>query len=309
MANITSVAFDQNKSDKCRVKSIKGFFRYNDNRENPEGTVKSLVKEIADGVYLNFIVRYFWCGENGNDCYLEIGWEPAYLNNGVRERYSKGLSEYFGADNACEVVINGESITLLAGSDNKQTLDSYSMKIFDDTLEPAWIGMVNSLDPSIKNIEITFNYENSQNDGIDTYINIDKLNKVKILRPSRYENNVVFNRDGLNEMIDYFKKYPVVDLTTSEKYGHIRISYGDSEKDIDIAPYGFEEGTSGELFCSTSFLPSANNTFTLGQGYDNITGYYHYKDQKYHRLTYDENEGFTDTGGKVDIIMFPNINT
>lgn len=289
MANISIVDFDQNKSDKCRVKSIKGFFRYTDAREAPERSVKELVPEIASGVYLDFIVRYFWCGENGNDCYLEIGWEPAYLDGTVRKRYEADLSEYFNANNICQLNINGESITasnLLNGENSKKALNSYYMKIFDENkFFPAWIGIISNLESSIKNIEISFNYKNTINE-ITTYINIDGLNKTKIFRPSKYEKNVVFNQAGLNEMIDYFKKYPVIGITQSEKYGHIRISHGNPENNIDIAPYGFEAGTEDELLCSVDFLPSEHATYSIGKNgkddiiYDATKNYYKFEDNQ-----------------------------
>lgn len=283
MANISIVDFDQSKSDKCRVKSVKGFFRYTDAREAPESSVKELVPEIANGVYLDFIVRYFWCGENGNDCYLEIGWEPAYPDGTVRKRYETDLSEYFNANNICQLNINGELITannLLNGENSKKALNSYYMKIFDESkFFPAWIGIVSNLESSIKNIEISFNYKNTIN-GITTYISIDGLNKTKIFRPSKYEKNVVFNQAGLNEMIDYFKKYPVIEVkstltdndTTNGKFGHIKVTRGaDPNNPTEEAIRGFEYSTTENLICGKSFLPYSSESYDLGIDYLEIT--------------------------------------
>lgn len=283
MANISTMDFDPGKSDKCRIKSIKGFFRYKDNRELPEGSVKELVPEIENGVYLDFIIRYFWCGENGNDCYLEIGWEPAYLDGTVSKRYDNDLSEYFNANNVCQLNINGESITannLLNGENSRKALNSYYMKIFDESrFTPAWIGSVSNLESSIKNIEISFNYENTVNE-ITTYVNIDGLNKVKIFRPSKYEKNVVFNQAGLNEMIDHFQKYPVIEVkstltdndTTNGKFGHIKVTRGaDPNNPTEEAIRGFEYSTTENLICGKSFLPYSSESYDLGIDYLEIT--------------------------------------
>lgn len=334
MENFHPIDFDPDKSSKCKIKTIKGFFRYQDNRtEEKHPLIRDVIKEIADGVYLNFVVRYLWEGNTGDKCYLEIGWEPTYLDNKESKRYCPKtdindldyvLSDYFNAE-ACSITINGTQITNLLKyptnfksaedpdnpirSKDMAGLNSYSMGIFNDTLNPALIGEI-SLDSNVKNIEISFNYKYTLND-ITTYINIDDVNKVKIFKTSKYEKNIVFNHAGLNEMIDYFKKYPVVGIEKSEKYGHIKISHGSSEKNIDIAPYGFEEGTHNELLCSTNFLPFMNNQYTIGQEgiqvpYGKDIKYYQYnpEDDSYIQLIYDGNF-LSQTATKVSKIELP----
>lgn len=196
-------------------------------------TDNTITPEITDGVYLNLRVEYKWNSNTELD--LKLSWAPYSLGSEYPEN---SLTTSFKSPSG-ELNINGIQIP------NQELIGNYNTTLTD----------INS---NAQNITITFKYVNG-NALVDL---TQDFNKLVIPKPNKYDNNVVFNRDGLNEMIDYFLKYPVRSIEESENYGHITIAHGKDEAE-DIYIKGLGHNDAG-LTITTNLLPNENETYDLG---------------------------------------------
>ena len=202
-------------------------------------TDNTITTEITKGVYLNLKAEYKWNSNTELD--LKLSWEPhssegPYSASSLTTSFSSPLGE---------LNINGT-------------------RIGNQTLENTYNTTLTDINSNAQNITITFKYVNG-NALVDL---TQDFNKLVIPKPNKYDNNVVFNRDGLNEMIDYFLKYPVRSIEESENYGHITIAHGKDEAE-NICIKGLEnkvdnEGNSVGLTITTNLLPNVTETYDLG---------------------------------------------
>lgn len=211
-------------TDKYLVKVTKGMFKFTDN---------TITTEITKGVYLNLKAEYKWNSDTELD--LKLSWEPhssegPYSASSLTTSFSSPLGE---------LNINGT-------------------RIGNQILENTYNTTLTNINSNAQNITITFKYVNG-NALVDL---TQDFNKLVIPKPNKYDNNVVFNRDGLNEMIDYFLKYPVRSIEESENYGHITIAHGKDEAE-DISVKGLGHNGSG-LTITTNLLPNEDATYDLG---------------------------------------------
>ena len=140
-------------------KSIKGFFRY---ETSDQRTVTQT--EVNKGVYLNFIVYYYWYSATA--CDLIIGWEPGYYDsaNSKYARYTSTLSTLFQADSKIQLKLNGSTLTPFDGKNNLYSSRMLTtsngvvtpLTITSSSFAPAWIGRITGVTSDIKNLEITF---------------------------------------------------------------------------------------------------------------------------------------------------------
>lgn len=196
-------------------------------------TDNTITTEITKGVYLNLKAEYKWNSDTELD--LKLSWEPhssegPYSASSLTTSFSSPLGE---------LNINGT-------------------RIGNQTLENTYNTTLTNINSNAQNITITFKYVNG-NALVDL---TQDFNKLIIPKPNKYDNNVVFNRDGLNEMIDYFLKYPVRSIEESENYGHITIAHGKDEAE-DIHIKGLEHNDAG-LTITTNLLPNEDATYDLG---------------------------------------------
>ena len=198
-------------------------------------TDNTITTEITKGVYLNLKAEYKWNSNTELD--LKLSWEPYSLEGPYP---ASSLTTSFSSPLG-ELNINGTYIG-------------------NQTLENTYNTTLTDINPNVRNITITFKYVNG-NALVDL---TQDFNKLVILKPNRYDNNVVFNRDGLNEMIDYFKKYPVRLIEDSDQYGHIKTIHGiDQERHICVK--GLAAGEN-ELRITTNLLPGEQEGSTNKDG-------------------------------------------
>ena len=196
-------------------------------------TDNTITTEITKGVYLNLKAEYKWNSDTELD--LKLSWKPhssegPYSASSLTTSFSSPLGE---------LNINGT-------------------RIGNQTLENTYNTTLTNINSNAQNITITFKYVNG-NALVDL---TQDFNKLIIPKPNKYDNNVVFNRDGLNEMIDYFLKYPVRSIEESENYGHITIAHGkDEAEDIHIKGLGHNDAG---LTITTNLLPNEDATYDLG---------------------------------------------
>ena len=215
----------------CLTKSTKTQFQHKTNSE---------INEIQNGVYLNLIARYYWI--SNTQLYLEVTWQPYALG----EPYTTNLTSAFNQSKG-RLTINGSE--KLA-----------SQKLSGHTAIDAPFAETLSIPSDTKAVEIAFKYENG-----DAIVDLTKdYNKIKLLKPNPYNNNVVFNKDGVNELIDNIRKYPVIDTSASNKYGHIKITHGRDNQPVDLSIKGFDKSTADKLLINTNLLPADDAMYDLG---------------------------------------------
>lgn len=196
--------------------------------------------EVQNGVYLNLRAEYQWLADDKLD--LQVNWAPYVYN----ESQKKGVAYNATLGNGFNASVGVLTITGIGSQSGKALTGSYSTQISN-------LG-------NVKNVNISFSYENG-----NAIVDLTKdFNILKIPKPSKYDDNVVFNRAGLNEMIDYFKKYPVRLTTESnDEYGSISVAHG-IEDARNIPVHGLGHIPDG-MVVKTNLIPNTDNAFDLGR--------------------------------------------
>lgn len=218
----------------------------------------SYIRDISDGIMVNFQFTYEWT--NINRCEItEIKWNSCSFNNdGSLNNNSNFSTNGFTQQNKLRITF-GENNSYTGNNLNSSSINNLTID-----------GV------SAKYVSVTFKYEYIN--GQQTYSL--EIPNIKIPKPSRYEENVIFNKDGLNEMIDHFQKYPVIEVkstltndnATNGKFGYIKVTRGaDPNNPTEEAIRGFEYSTTENLICGKSFLPYSSENYDLGIDYLEIT--------------------------------------
>ena len=195
------------------IRSIRKFLRASNNATT----------EINNGVYINLIARYFWYQENSNICcHIEIGWEPWYINNGVTNKWTNQGTNNFSQSNCSVLKINGNIITdsspiaaPIGNGSNMIYYDNGNIKPVEITnnYQSLYCFHITTVSTD-KNINIEYKYE-YESSGTIYSVDFTDNNSLKIYRPSKYDDNFVFNRKGLNELIKNIKEYPLIGATST----------------------------------------------------------------------------------------------
>ena len=214
------------------------------------------IADIANGLMINFKFTYEWT--DINTCQItHIVWRPCKFNN-------NGTLDIDGSNNnVIEFSTNGgfkQKKLKVQFSDTQVTTNNNELFNLDVIPNEVYNQTITLSNISAKYIPVIFKYEHTNENGRTYTLEIPNI---KIPKPSRYEENVVFNKDGLNEMIDYFKKYPVIDAIPSPDFGKIRITMGTGNTK-DIAIHGCEDSTNTQFKINTNLLPSETKSFYLG---------------------------------------------
>lgn len=283
-----------------------GYCKYIVPEGGPTGTFTEPL-DVIEGRGVNFSFNYSW---SGNDCTIsKVRWKPGKIeyNSATHARsfVQEGLeSEGFHSTN--DISENRIVLKIQFGQS-----DSGIVPTTQDGSKSIWVNKIYS--PGVDNWSITINTSNNfllanfkyEYTGTSTGVTyIVEIKDIKIPRTNKYENNVIFNKDGLNELIDNIKKYPIVDISSNGKYGYLHITHGDSSKTQDLAIKGFTNSTSSNMYCETNFRPDQDNKWSLGGGYVEVQsykdGYAHY-DSNYDEITGGESavQQYLDNGDKV----------
>ena len=217
-------------------------------------------EDVINNRGVNFWFNYSW---SGNNCTISgIKWRPGY----IKQNSTTGERTFEPAEltNTNFRKINEGSTTVLSinfGGTKLQLTTEGHREICNNYIHtPDNTNNITANNVSAKFLIANFNYSYTASDGVRYYV---KIKDIKIPRSNKYENNVIFNKDGLNEMIDYFKKYPVIDAAPSPDFGKIRISMGTGNTK-DIAVHGCENSTNTMLKINTNILPQESKRFYLG---------------------------------------------
>ena len=196
------------------IRSIRKFLRVSNNATT----------ETNNGVYINLIARYFWYQNENNNicCHIEIGWEPWYINNGVPNKWISQGANNFSQSNCSTLKINGNIITdsspiaaPIGNSSNMIYYDNGNIKPVEITNNYQSLYCFHITTASTdKNINIEYKYE-YESSGTIYSVDFTDNNSLKIYRPSKYDDNFVFNRKGLNELIKNIKEYPLIGVTST----------------------------------------------------------------------------------------------
>lgn len=217
-------------------------------------------EDVINNKGVNFWFNYSW---SGNNCTISgIKWRPGY----IKQNSTTGERTFEPAEltNTNFRKMNEGSTAVLSinfGGTKLQLTTEGHREICNNYIHtPDNTNNITANNVSAKFLIANFNYSYTASDGVRYYV---EIKDIKIPRSNKYENNVIFNKDGLNEMIDYFKKYPVVDAAPSPDFGKIRISMGTGNTK-DIAVHGCENSTNTMLKINTNILPQESKRFYLG---------------------------------------------
>lgn len=253
----------------------------------PQEIVSPEEKAFANSVYLQVELKYIWVVDGANkECQIAMSWAPYYypLDSTTPREYTTEFSDtkfhkVFNTINSGFTIENIAS-NKIDGSGSSVNLNSQTIKL-DNPQSFKLVDTEWKSDPTF-----SFIY-NTEEDGITYSISIPKWT---ISRPSKYDNNLVFNKDGLEDFINQIHEYPktVFGINTS-------IQGEDSPSDIPMGNVPFKvhgkwygvpvNGLSGE---STSFnitskyatyddTEKGNNPIPISQKYvkkagDTMTG-------------------------------------
>jgi hypothetical protein len=189
---------------------------------------------VANGRYVNLITRYYW--ESRTTCYVEVGWEVWCIDSetGAPVRVTS-LSDDAAFDEPNKITLKINDTSMSLDSDPKLANTGHTMLNADgtmiiptqsDSISPNVVAEV-VVSETTKYFPITFSYEyTDENSAGDIYYTVifgeqrrgDVVrldNTIKILKPSRYDNNIIFNKEGLKEFVDNIKKYPVININST----------------------------------------------------------------------------------------------
>ena len=155
--------------------------------------------DISNHYGIEFSFEYSW---NGNHCYItNIQSEPIELDNTrTIKRNIELQSIEFKNDKCLTIDFNSTSIV------NSES--EFDTTIYGD--EPkVYLGENENLEYEVTNSSYmlaNFKYENrtlsgNEEDGFSTVIYYIDIPNIKIPKPSKYENNVVFTEEGVNELV------------------------------------------------------------------------------------------------------------
>ena len=235
-------------------------FKFEDG-QIPEGW--EAPSDISNHYGIEFSFEYSW---NGNHCYItNIQSEPIELDNTRTIKRNIELQSIEFKNDKC-LTINFNSTSFVN-----------SKSEFDTTIyqnEPKiYLGENENLEYEITNSSYmlaNFKYENivqmgNEEDGFSTVIYYVDILNIKIPKPSKYENNVVFTEEGVKELIDNIKKYPIIDVET--------VSSTEKEREDD-ADAIWTKYTNGKPCIKIKY---GDNTKTFSYGNENINNTIGYK--------------------------------
>lgn len=226
------------------TKATRSFFRWKALGENNSAVPGETAKLINSTAFLNLVVKYIWT--DSNSCYLELGWEPWHLNEDNQLVRFNDTDNYFSQEglgsDSVYLTINGEpclNINSLIPNTSPNTCRMIDLEE-NDTYIPIKCYEITGIEGT-NNLNIEYYYEYTDtNTDIKYYVDLTGKKGLKIPKVGKYDDNIIFNKDGLNELIDNIKKYPVIDIETvpaeqwsdvSEGQPSIKIIHGNPEYD------------------------------------------------------------------------------
>lgn len=170
----------------------------------PKEIVSPEEEAFANSVYLQVELKYIWVVDGANkECQIAMSWAPYYypLDSTTPREYTEDKPEFSDTKfhKIFKDINSGFTIENIAADNssiinlNSHTIGRVDFQYFK-LIDTEW-----KSDPTF-----SFTY-NTEEDGITYSISIPKWT---ILRPSKYDNNLVFNKDGLEDFINQIHEYP-----------------------------------------------------------------------------------------------------
>ena len=185
-----------------------GFCKYKIEGDNISNF--TVPNDVINGKGINLTLDYTWI--TTTECTISLSWYPILLNNeGVLEGTTLESNGKYLQKNIT-LKLNEKTIST---SNKMLSTNSINNKVVD--------GIKGASFP----LEFVYSYT-PNGSSITYYLEI----KTKIFRPNPYDQNVVFTKNGINELLEKIKNYPVVNVggdvpTTGQPY--ITIDYGTGE--------------------------------------------------------------------------------
>ena len=279
--DLNSVQYNELQQNSFLNKATKSWFK----RSLPIVSPEIENDNISSHVYLNFLTRYYW--KDPATCYMEISWEPWYLDGETKTKPSS-LTEEFSQTNNITINVNGTQISQKEDlSDYESLLPTYGdLSLIDggsflDTDGTSFISLsqyvpkiycyITNLENNVLNIPISFKYGYTNENNCEFYVSISGRNIVKIPKPSRYDKNIVFNESGLLDFVKKIKEYPVVDVdevpqtdweSVSDGNPSIKVTFGNPTKINSNTNVRYVKVGSNVIFEGAT-VPSSSSTNQL----------------------------------------------
>ena len=234
--------------------------------------------EITQSVYVNLIARYYWY--EATSCHIELGWETWYYQGGnTLTKYTIQSANFMQA-NKSTLKINGttygSSVAPPINNCNMLKVSGGEVVVTDNNYNCLYSLDVTGVDTKTLEIEYTYDYTTSGENSQRYYVEFEGNNALKIFKPSKYDNNVIFNKKGLNELIKNIKEYPLIDIepvasdqwaTVSGGQPSIKIIHGNPNFGATGQNYKYVTVGSNINFINstttTTAVPQVNGTFRV----------------------------------------------
>ena len=231
-----------------------GFCKYRFNNGTPENWTVPV--DIQEGRGVQFWFTYSW--KNSRTCEINnIKWKPIKFtiddqNNKIVE-WNELVDDVFKQPDEVTIMFNGESLDFNQDTDRHTNIyfggytdipikDRCYIYDYHATsnryVAPQDITLPLSYESDNNYIVASFKYEYT--DAIKNITYYVDIPNIKIPKTSKYEHNVVFTEDGVNELIKNIKEYPITkveeitDTSTWNDYTEgkpcLKITYGDTTK-------------------------------------------------------------------------------
>lgn len=196
--NIQALTIDPSIDDinSWAIKKVRGRLMI---KPKPEEIISPEEEAFANSVYLQVELKYIWVADGANkECQIAMSWAPYYypLDSTTPREYNFSDTKFHKVFKD----INGGFTIENIATDNASIINLNSHTI--ERVNPQYFKLVDTewkSDPTF-----SFIY-NTEEDGITYSISIPKWT---IPRPSKYDNNLVFNKDGLEDFINQIHEYP-----------------------------------------------------------------------------------------------------
>ena len=191
--------------------------------------------DITNGRYINLTIQYSVSGNNY--VFSKISWVPNGTSS-LQDVFRKTKQSSTSSENA---------VTLKIGT---TTCDTTGKTLVFTAANNSVSNI--SITSSAEYLQLNFSYFYTT--GTVNY-RVD-IKNVKIPKPNKYKNNVVFTQEGIKELITNIKKYPVISISATPEaqwvngQPSITVTHGDSTKTTKVnvgSNIKFKNNSGGDL--------------------------------------------------------------
>lgn len=225
--------------------------------------------EVIDGLGIQFDFKYRW-NEQQTTCTLSnINWKIGKVEYDSEEKKRKlsqeneeGIPYSIQTDGGFDkekLVITINNVKYPNDEDS-----GYSLTSIPSIFENDGTIVVENIQGNYLSVEFLYEYVDELDNGINVVYQV-KIPEIKIPKVSKYDNNLVFTYEGINELLQNIKEYPVIDIETVDSEQWEEVSEGQpSIKIIHGNPMAYYEKTTDTAIDSEKeYYIQDNNIYTL----------------------------------------------